>query len=204
MLRPTTVIVEDVVWAEAGAALAVTCRALSAAAYGAVQALAIRSLGARNRRFRRRLRPGVTKETAAAATMRCVCGFVRRCPRLEWVQIAWSADGDGGWSSAALEAPLLRALADGGTVKRLVWMEGDLSDALVEGVRPLSLTSRAVAPAVRHVEFADPSGELVATPDPARRPALRGLLAAVARTLTRWCVRGDKSPPRCGWTTPFP
>jgi len=99
---PHNVIVENVVWAETGAALAVTCRALSAAAYGAVQALAIRQPGARSRRFHRCLPPGVTEETAAAANMRSVYGLIRRCPRLEGVQIAGSRDGDGGWSSAAL------------------------------------------------------------------------------------------------------
>jgi len=66
------------------------------------------------------------------------------------------------------------------------------------------LTSLVVTPAMRHLELVDPSGDLVAVPDPARRPALRRLLAAVAPTLTRLCVRGDDVPPAVWVDDPLP
>jgi len=137
---PSMAVVDAGVWAAAGAPLTETCRALAAAAYGGVRMLAV---GTADGERRPGPLPGQGGD-AAAATARSVAGFVRRCPALKTVAVAWGSTAPP-QTVAAWEAPLLAALAEGGTVRSLVREGGGLTNGLVDGLRRLRLTSLAVS-----------------------------------------------------------
>lgn len=184
-------LVDAAVWAAAGAPLVRTCRALAAAAYGAVCTLRVSAPGEARRRARRRLPRGVTPDAAAAAAVASICGFVRRCPRLAAVQLAWSDDAGGTWTAAAREPLLLAAFGSLGTVRSLVRNGGGLDAAFADSIGALQLTSLAVCP-MRHTDGVLAWG-LAAIPA-AWTDGLRRLLAAIAPTITRLALLGADLP----------
>ena len=184
-------LVDAAVWAAAGAPLVRTCRALAAAAYGAVRTLSVSAPGAARRQANRRLPRGVTPDAAAAAAAASICGFVRRCPRLAAVQLGWSDDADGTWTAAAREPPLLAALGSLGTVRSLVRNGGGLDAAFADSIGALQLTSLAVCP----ICVTDGAKEWGLSAIPAAwTDGLRRLLAAIAPTITRLALLGADLP----------